>query len=241
MVSTEYENDPRNQMPTELLRTDEGVTVSVDTGVPETEQEALWSMVQAGFIDLNRKSFEKQDMTHEELLEDFSSPNVYKYVARDDQSAPIGLLTIHVGFDDIVWTDTQKMREVQDAADPAAVPYYVGTLVVPPDLRGTETATTLLKGAFLHFQQVNQANNMHSLVFFDCADANDPWLAEYVEKTGNEALATLGTHAKVTELDTDAWQQTQDGVVKVPYKEQLDPATVLDKQHYYSIDIANQA
>ncbi len=232
-----HDTDPFADLPRELLHSPDGVSVVVGREVTQSDKDILWPTIQAGFIDLNRKSYEKQDMTLEEFEADMESPHVLKYIARDEADAPIGILTVHVGLEDISWTNTAPLQEVQDQVDPTATPYYIGTVVVPPDLRGTSTATRLLQGAYLHFQSVNEAQDKHSLAFFDCAEANYPWLGQFAEAVAHKNDEFAGVPATVNELYVDAWVQGADSAVKVRESQETASDTILDRQHYYAVAI----
>jgi hypothetical protein len=200
------------------------------------DREALWSIVQAGFIDLNRKSYEKQDMTREEFEADMDSPDVLKYVAYDSDHNPLGCLTAHMGLDTVTWADKPLLEKAQQETDKPAPPYYVGTVVVPPDQRGTGVAKHILQGALNHFK----TELPDALCFFDCADANYPWLAQFIAKCGepSEADGFDGIDMKVTEIGKKYWVKGGDDGEAVSV-EALPPGTpesdVLDVQHYYSI------
>lgn len=227
--------------PQEILHTQEGITVSVSTQVEQTDRAALWNMVETGFMDLNRRSYERQDMTHEEFEADLDSQHVLKYVARDKEQNPIGVLTVHVGLDDITWTNTSRLAEAQRQVDERAVPYYVGTLVVPPDMRGTDTASYLVKASFVHFKQVNQATNQNSLVFFDCAHGNYPWLGEFVQKVGSPDDEYPDIKTTVSELYEEYWLASGDGSPAVKAMQPQPGQEVLDSQHHYAISIHTES
>ncbi len=221
----------------EVLRTAEGLSVTVGTSVPEEEYDSLWHMVETGFQDLNQRSYEKQDMTRDELEADLRSEHVLKYVARDADANPLGLLTVHVGLDYITWTDTSRIEAKQSEVDPLAVPYYVGTVVVPVDERGTGTAASLLRGAFAHFRQANTERGQDSLVFFDCAHANYPWLGEFIQEMGMPTDEHPDLSSEVEELYTSAWLKDGDTIRKVYGPSEDAAGEVLDTQHYYAVSI----
>jgi hypothetical protein len=207
--------------------------------VSEEEKELLWDMVQTGFSDLNAHSYDRQSMTREEFIEDTDSPYVLKYVARNKESRPIGYLSVHIGLEDINWTDTTQIAEVQEDIGPGAVPYYIGTLVIPLDERGTSTATLLLQGAARHFREANQKTGHDSLCFFDCAHQNYPWLAQFIEKAASEPAGEFeGVPIKITELFKEQIKKDPSGAA-LPLRVRVAPGApdenILDAQHYYSI------
>ncbi len=221
----------------ELLLEDGGMTVAVSDYISTEEHDTLWNMVETGFADLNRRSYEKQDMTKDELVSDLESDKVLKYVARDASSNPIGLLTVHRGLDAVTWTDTDELRKQQMGVDPDALPYYVGTIVVPVSERGTATAENLIRGALLHFRQTNNQRQENALVFFDCAEANYPWLPQFIQAVGSPSEQFPNLKTQVKELYVDAWVRGDGGVQKVHKASERFEDLVLDKQHHYSISI----
>lgn len=224
-------------LPAEIINEHDRFTVTVSKDVLPEEKTLFWNMVRDGFTELNRKSYEKQDMTQEELYADLDAEDVLKYIARDANNQPIGLLTVHVGFEGINWTNTTRLEEAQAEKDSDAVPYYVGTLVVPPDMRGSQTAGKLIKGALLHFSDTNLVNDRQSLVFFDCADANYPGLGHFIQKVGSPSKDYPLLNTTVEKLYSDAWVLDHDVVSKIRETEVPLTSVVLDIQHYYSITL----
>ncbi len=220
----------------EILRT-ANMSVSVTGEVPEDDYDELWDTVQTGFRDINHKSYEKQDMTRDELLADLQSDQVLKYIARDQDQQPIGLLTVHAGLDNVTWTDTTKLMQKQQEVDPDATPYYVGTIVVPVSERGSEAATNLIRAALLHFGQTNDKRQENSIVFFDCAEVNYPWLAQFIQDTGSPSEEYPDLTTRVEEIYADTWIRTSEGDVKVHDSQGDMNSDVLDKQHYYAITV----
>lgn len=220
----------------EILNT-KGMSVAVMSEVPDDAYDDLWEMIQTGFQDLNRKSYEKQDMTQSELFEDLRSNQVLKYIARDQKQRPVGLLTVHAGLDDVTWTDTTKLMQKQNEVDPDATPYYVGTIVVPVNERGSEAATNLIRAALLHFKQTNNKRQEDSIVFFDCAEANYPWLAQFIQSTGLPSEGYPNLQTRVDELYTDTWVRTANGDMKIHDVRDQTGSKVLDRQHYYAITV----
>jgi hypothetical protein len=218
-----------------LLEADTAVSVSID--VLPADQEVLWPMVQQGFIDLNRKSYEKQDMTYEEFQADMTSPAVLKYVARDSEGKPVGYLTVHSTLASVPWVDDERIRKEQAVVDPAGNPFFVGTLVVPQELRGMGVANDLIRGALRHFKQFNDQSDTDSLVFFDCARANHPWLAEFIEQVANSNQGADGFTAKATEFATEYLTKDVTGAVVKAEEAPADPEDVLDSEHYYALRI----
>lgn len=200
------------------------------------DSEALWEIVQKGFIDLNRKAYEKQDMTREEFDADMTNPDVLKYVAYDADHNPIGCLTVHQGLEEVTWADKGTLEEVQTKYNKPNPPYYVGTIVVPPDQQGSGVAKHLLQAALTHFN-----NDLpDALCFFDCADANYPWLAEFVENSAqpSEADNFKGIKLAVSEIYKKYWIRSEaTGEITETYDlpSETSQTKVLDTQHYYSI------
>jgi hypothetical protein len=165
------------------------------------------------------------------------SPHVLKYTARARDARLIGLLTVHIGLEDIVWTDTAPLQAIQNETDPTARPYYVGTLVVPPDMRGTDASSAIIQGAFRHFKEANTLGEQQSLLFFDCADANHPWLAQYIQRVGGDPKVNPDVSPTITEQYCYSWVRDGAGVALRETSQLPANADVLDKQHYYSISI----
>ncbi|HTB48624.1 MAG TPA: hypothetical protein VK712_00925 [Verrucomicrobiae bacterium] len=226
-----------------LIENAEGVNVTVTKDVPIADREALWTMVQDGFQDLNRRSYEKQDMTFEEFSQDMDSPDVLKYIATNADQQPIGCLLVHIGLEGIDWADGDQLLAAQSKVDPAAQPYYITTVVVPPDQRGSEAAASLLRGAFIHFNEVNTKTSQNSLCLFDCADANYPWLADFIAKSANTPVeGYAGVPVEIRELSTEYYVKEPEGeVVKAKDLPQSPSREVVDKQHFYSIEITHPA
>lgn len=234
-------SDPFEIPTQELFTTPEGLNITVTKDIDPAEFDVLWGIVEDGFQELNRKSYEKQDMTREELEADLKSPRVLKYVARDADKGLVGLLTVHIGLEDISWSDVSDLEKAQDKTDPAAKPYYVGTIVVPPSERGTNAASSLIRGALLHFGQVNDAKGYESLVFFDCAEANYPWLGQFIQEVGSPSEQFPDLKTQVTELYADSWVDNGDEIIKTRRSiNEPVPDTMVDQQHYYAISIERQ-
>lgn len=219
-----------------LLQVPDGSRVDYVSSPTEGDKEALWAVVQAGFIDLNRKSYEKQDMTREEFDADMSAPNVLKYIAYDADNTPIGCLMAHVGLDDVTWVNRDMIEGVQRNEDMPARPYYVSTVVVPPDLQGAGVATHILQATLIHVR--NDLPN--ALCFFDCADANHPWLADFIRKSGepSEEDGFPGMDMDVKEIGVEYWVKNDNdaSVTKMhDLPEEAEGLHVLDKQHYYAV------
>lgn len=221
-----------NEQAQELLHINDMI-VEVSDYIPEIEHDGLWGIVEMGFHDLNSRSYEKQDMTKQELVSDLQSASVLKYVARDTDLAPIGLMTVHKGLDTITWANTNVLSCIQKEIDPSALPYYVGTLVVPLSERGTNAARNLLYGALLHFSQTNKRKQEDALVFFDCADANYPWLAQFIQAAGKSSGSYPSVITEIKELYMDAWVEGNGEAEKLhDISHDIDGA-VMDRQHYY--------
>lgn len=237
---TEDYNPLQDLTSQELIRTEGGMTVEVSKVISDSDRDSIWAMLQAGFVDLNRRTYEKQDMTLEEYQADLESNNVLKYVARSADDTPSGYLSVHVGFDDITWTDTTRLSEEQNKLDPTADPYYIGTLVVLPDARRTETAPKLLQAALTHFKQVNTLTGRNSIVFFDCADANYPWLGNFVKNLALPSADFEGVNTTITELYEEFWvKDNVSGEVSIARElpDENAQCTVLDTQHYYGLTL----
>jgi len=228
--------------PSEKLR----VTVAREVSEPDKEQ--LWGMIETGFAALNSRSHEKQSMAFEEFLEDMASPTVFKYIAYNDEERPIGLMTVHTELDDITWSDREMLEKQQEAVDPTALSYYVGTLVVTPDMRGTETATRLLQSAIRHFRDVNNESGKNSLAFFDCASANHPWLYRYVEQQLHPSDTFEGVTVEITEIGTEYWAKgdllegeaaNKGHIVRKLNltEEEAAQYDIVDSQHFYAVKI----
>jgi|GEM_PF-7115433 len=220
----------------ELIEGDDGSRVTVTLETSPLDQAKLWPIVQVGFVDLNRKSFEKQDMTHEEFVADMESPDVYKYLAYDSEGEPVGYLTVHNGLEHISWVDTEMIRAEQAKVDADATSYYVGTLVVTPEKRGTGAAELLLRGAIRHFSQANATTGHDAEVFFDCAGANHPWLAQFIQSVGNQNESTDGVRISVTNFAESYWAKEGD---ETHFRTGVPPegTAVLDTEHFYAIQL----
>lgn len=229
--------DPLDTLPLELIRKNDGSTVTVTKDIPAEEYDTLWNMVETGFRELNQKSYEKQDMTRDEFEADINSQHVLKYVARDSSGDLLGLLTVHVGLEDVTWTNTDRLNDVQKGVDSDATSYYIGTLVVPKGLRGTSIARSMLNGALIHFQDVNNATSQNSLLFFDCAEANYPWLGKFVERLGRPSEDHPGLRAQVQELYTDSWIDNGSAIEYIHNTTGDMNASVVDRQHFYAVSV----
>lgn len=231
--------------PKELMSNSEGTVISVTTEVSDADKEKLWKIVQDGFLDLNKRSYDRQDMTYEEFMADMDSPSVLKYIATDENQNPIGYLAARIGLDGIDWADTDTLRAEQSKLDPAAQSYYITTVVVSPDHRGSQTATSLLQGALVHFKKLNTEMSQDSLCFFDCANANHPWLAEFISKVAAApAKNYAGIPVEVKELFEQQYVKPSQGgdVFKTEgISGENSDYTIVDKQHFYSMRIADPA
>ncbi len=226
----------------ELLNCSDGINVSVITTVEKADQAKLWDIIQPGFEDLNRRSFEKQDMTFEEFQHDMESSGVLKYIAKDGNNELVGCLTVHLGLEDINWLDTKLLENSQHQLDPTATPYYIGTIVVPIKLRGSRIAAHLIQGSFLHFESESQRTSKNSLCFFDCAEANYPNLANFIQRCGQPTSEFKGVPIKVSEIDTNYWINNGENANPEKYKSDelpQDPTSysIIDAQHLYSIEL----
>ncbi|MDB5175466.1 MAG: hypothetical protein JWM81_324 [Candidatus Saccharibacteria bacterium] len=222
-----------------IMELESGLSVTVNPEITPDERDVLWGIIEQGFFDLNRRSYEKQDMTREEFDADLDSAAVVKFISHDKEGKPLGLLTVHKGLEDIVWTDTSAMAAEQAKVDPLASPYYIGTIVVALDAKGSEAASRMLQGAYLHFRNVNERYGRQSVAFFDCADANYPWLGEFAEKASHPTDGFEGVPLHVKEFQQESWVQTSDGEVAqvTVLPEDAQSYSVLDKQHYYVVTL----
>jgi hypothetical protein len=229
-----------------LLTLPDGGSVSLQQAPTPEDCAALWSIIQNGFVDLNRKSYEKQDMTEEEFNADMQSSDVLKYVAYDADQNPIGCLTAHIGLEDITWMDKAFLAAEQERVDPTATPYYVGTLVVPQDVRGTGVSRNILQAAYLDFTRRNAETGQSSVCFFDCADANYPWLAQFVEKSAepSEVDGFAGVTIDMREIGQEYWIRPTASPEANPVKvrslpENSTDVSILDKQHIYAYNLVS--
>jgi GNAT superfamily N-acetyltransferase len=235
---------PRREI---LKRQDEGLTIVASREVSEVDRESLWGVIETGFAALNRRSYENQSMALDEFIADMDSPNVVKYIAYDDDNIPLGLIVAHDNVEDATWANQELLGKAQAEADPEARSYYVGTLVVSPDKRGTTIATRLVQAAISNFRETNERDQKNSLGFFDCAAANHPWLSEYVGQIMQPSDDFEGVPIGVRELGVEYWTEdvtdggstTQAHAIK---KMNLSPEEasnrhVLDAQHFYAIEI----
>jgi hypothetical protein len=217
-----------------------GIDVTVGTSLRMDVAESVWSMVQHGFVDLNAKSYEKQDMTHEEFMADALSTGVFKYVATDKDGTAIGYLTVHRGLKNISWIDKDLVLKAQSEVDKEANPFYIGTLVVQPNLRGGTAAKNLLQGALLHFQRENEASGHQALCFFDCADANYPKLGHFIQSVAKPSTGYDGVPISVKQLYEEYWVKdlATGKVEKLGHKpDPIEEALIIDTEHVYAVQL----
>jgi len=223
-----------------LVNSDE-VTVSVTTNGNPDLTFPLWAMVQSGFRELNRRSFEKQDMTAPEFGHDFRSHRVLKYLAKRDGHL-VGYLTVHVGLDEVTWIDTAPLIDIQASLDSRAAPYYIGTLVVPQELRGGGVVIPLLRAALQHFQAVSHRIDCNSLCFFDCAGANHPGLVIAIRRSARPTARFAGIPITVREISKWYWVKAPQGDTAYKTPAMADGVgqgvSVIDAQYIYSIELA---
>lgn len=215
--------------------------VSITDFIDHQEASVIWGILQEGFQELNQRSYDKQDMSFGEFTSDMESADVLKFLVRNREDERIeGCMAIHVGLERLTWVDTSRIQEEQDAVDPKAPPYYVTTLVVSKDLRGTETAKRLLQGAMLHFKRTNAQLGEESVCFFDCAEANYPWLGVFVDRSFHPDSSFNGVDVQVKELFTEHWVKKQSGeIIKSLVPANLEHGEeAVDNQHFYSVKIA---
>jgi hypothetical protein len=238
----------------ELLRTptqDGELSVVVSRELPEEDMQPLWEMIESGFAALNSRSYDKQSMAFDEFLHDVESPDVLKYVAYNQEKVPVGFLTVHAGLEGVDWVDKEMVMNEQAEVDPTAASYYIGTLVVTPDVRGTETAPSLVRAALRHFRDTNEETGQDSLCFFDCAKANHPWLARFVRGMARPTADFEGIPIKIKEIGTEYWAEdltdedlaNTGHVIKKVRTLPDDSAhyNVVDEQHFYSIQVKKAA
>jgi hypothetical protein len=251
MTDTIHENPIQNvngnvDRPIELVtNTQENISVILSRNLPSTQSDQVWSLLHEGFVDLNSHSREKQDMERDEFDADVQSSNVLKFVAYDMNENPVGALFVHEGLDSVPWIDKNSIQDEQDKVDPEGTPYYVSTIVVGLEHRGTAAAATIIQSAFLYFQKINQESGHNNVCYFDCADANYPWLAEFIGESANRQTEDYpGVPTAVRELFTEYFTQLadQDTLNKVKSEpDQSSGMAVVDKQHFYALQLENPA
>ena len=230
----------------ELLHSPNGeFNVAVSKGVGIGDQERIWSMIGDGFTDLNNRSYQRQSMNKDEFEIDMNSPNVLKYIAYNLDKEPVGFMTIHTGLDDITWINHEELIRRQDEIDPNAESYYIGTLVVPVDLRSKEIAPTLLRAGILHWQKVNIESNRRSLCYFDCAEANYPGLPGFVERIARPSRDFEGVKFEIQEIVRDYWIKNLSTGNTEHYSyvmsdspnlpEDSSEFKIIDKQHFFTL------
>jgi len=195
-------------------------------------------MIQAGFVDLNRQSFEKQDMTWREFHADMTSPDVIKVIAYDKQDAPVGCMTVHIGLDQITWVDRDLLEEQQRTLGVQGPPYYLTTFVVVVRARRTAVARNLVQAALLH---ARAAANARGLCFFDCSAQNVPGLPRFIEHCALPSPRDnfAGLDITIREIGREYWI-SPDGTPAAAIKVKglpvtLPPAVHLDTQYYYAL------
>jgi hypothetical protein len=213
-----------------------GTSIEVMTAVDTEIQEKLWEIVNQGFVELNSKSYEQQDMTREEFDHDMSSDRVLKYLAFHDDE-PVGFLTVHEGLEDIVWADQDKLRQEEHDLEADGTSFYIGTLVVPASLRAGRIASSLLRGSFQHFHTYNGQVGKKSLIFFDCAEANYPGIPDFAMRATQPSGSFRGVNMEMREFQTLVWVRSREDPDRV---EQVESSLVnpevheeLDRQHFF--------
>lgn len=232
----------------ELLRAPDGsLRVVVSEEVSRNDRDQIWEMVRDGFVTLNSRSAEHQDPTRAELEADMESKDVLKYVAYDQNDKPVGFMTAHVGLEGITWVDESikaKMAEQQAKTDPKGRPAYVGTLVVPEDLRATEVTPALVRSALLHWHNQINDSNEHFLCFFDCAQANYPGLPLLIKRLARPTQDYAGVPIDIEEIGqvsvtipSDRQFGENDMAHVDPSSSGLEEQKITDTQHFFSISI----
>lgn len=238
----------------ELLhtQTDDGeISVAVTRDIADEEDRmALWGMIETGFAALNSRSFELQSMAFDEFIEDVSRADVLKYVARDESGIPIGYMTAHIDMDNISWVNRDLLQAQQDGVDRGADSFFIGTLVVSPERRGSEAIPTLIHAALQHFRDMNAASGRNALCFFDCAQANYPWLAEYVKSLSEPSGDFPGVPVEIRGIGTEYWAEDLTAeslsasghvVRKLAYLSQAEEGMykILDAQYIYAMQLVD--
>lgn len=215
---------------------DNKIRVVASNTLAERDREAVWEIIEQGFQDLNSRAGSKQDMTRLEFEEDVNSPEVYHYVAYGENNEPLGFLNMHWGLDSVQWApDAMKdrMTELQRSVNPNASPLYVGTLVVPENLRAREVTPALIRASYSHWEQLNRTHG-NLLCFFDCAQANYPKLPHLLQFLARPSTRDdfRGVPLQVSEIG-----KVQDGTEDILESDTSGKFTN-NVQHYFSLTIA---
>lgn len=220
----------------ELYRSpDSGLYVRVSNELNDADKESVWTMIQTGFQTLNNKAGVKQDMTPEEFEADVNSTDVYHYVAYDSSGMPVGFLNLHWGLDSVRWAP-DSMKERMNALQKligTAEPVYVGTLVIPEELRAGEVTPALVRACYSHWEQlVAERGDMYC--FFDCAEANYPRLPHL--------LQFLARPSKRDGFPGVALEMNEIGTVFEDTAKVLEPGAFgpypVNIQHYFSMHLS---
>jgi hypothetical protein len=212
------------------------ITIRAVSALSSEETENVWRIIETGFAAVNSRSAEPQSMTREEFETDASSSDVIKYIATTDKGI-VGYLALHTGLETVSWVETEKLREAQETVDPKGWAFYISTIVVPPDIRGTRTVFTLLHGAYSHLRRLDEATGHRSVAFFDCADVNFPGIPHLAERAAQPAPGFEGIPLAIQPIKTEALIRGADGqsILKIDATE-VDPAQqVLDRTYYFML------
>lgn len=210
-----------NGVPLGEILTSGDTRVSVCRELRPEEAHAIFKMIKEGFAEHNAHSASPQDMTQDEFIKEAGDRSVLKYLARGASSNELqGYLSVHTNMDDIVWYDPDKLKERQNAFAPNEQAFYVGTFIVPENLRGFRVSGALLEAALIQLVNFNRQNGNSSLCFFDRSDSGSTAMKEYVQRKMDYITQQNGRFL-VTEFDR-IYSESNDGEQK-------------DIQHFYEI------
>ena len=162
------------------------VSVNKIKEVSSEQKNMIWGMIQNGFKAINSRSSHRQDMEEQEFSADIINDNVLKYVAYDNNGSITGFLSVHVGLDSVTWAPGNILKIKQDEIDKQAESYYISTFVVDPSVSGMSIGSSLLKAALTEMAVVNIKTGKNGVAFFDCAEANHPYIPEIAKHIAEE-------------------------------------------------------
>lgn len=155
--------------------------VSMETRLPDDENEQLWQKYDEGFAEINRKSPFRQSVHKDEFLRIIEEPTVFKAVLRDDTTDGLLAAAIWSGNLDVFpWLSKEYFAEKYPADfNRNTVFYTVATLSL------SKRAGHMTK---IMFEMARQVGEMRGRMLFDLC-------SELVEIDWQNVIVDVATEA----------------------------------------------
>lgn len=109
--------------------------ITVQGKVDEATAQTFWALYLATFGDLATKAVARQVLHEEEFMAEMVDERVQKYLAWDEQGAPVAMATLTTHLETVPWISPQYFAHHYPEHAARGALYYLGFILVRHDRR----------------------------------------------------------------------------------------------------------